>query len=624
MAAFNSTATPSGRDGMGLNVNTGANPLGMGVFDPDMPFDESILENVQGLQNMPYTPAYDFEQFSATFEDPFSYPSRPSFTAAPPGSVATTTASIAAVSAGPSHGGRHVHHHHHHSTIDLDAGFADPESSPPDSDVDNKLLSFSGPITHATLLDETGQSVEVALTAELYGMFFVAEDVFSGDSSMGGSRPHELTCYRRNLWQCSGHVAIPRRVTHVALPPDQGGATAPLLELAVSITATESIDGKPTEIISIPWKSSNPNAAAGDDHSKSAGAPPQISLDMTDGGGGGQEPDGSFVSAPVSWKRLQFKHATANNGRRKGLQQHYVVQVSLLGRLGLAQQQSFDGGDGLPAPSSPAGGFVKLAEVQSGPVIVRGRSPRNFDSRKDVQLISDKKPERRSVSNDPVSAAAAATKSEYVKGEVPHKGQSHQAQGNTQASNLLSMYMSGVSPTSWANTDCHSLQQNADWTYNSGGNGGNPHSSKRAAVSPNPNRPPVPSWSGPSEPPHRQQQQQTASAMAMRRPSAAPPPPTLPINLSLSEDERSPPNRSSVDSLSSPQLGKRRTASGHNPGGSPVESADLLYEYFPLSLDDFLDPVDAVYRPHVVHHIRTVEENPRPVRGGTKRYFVPD
>jgi len=79
-----------------------------------------------------------------------------------------------------------------------------------------------------------------------------------------------------------------------------------------------------------------------------------------------------------------------------------------------------------------------------------------------------------------------------------------------------------------------------------------------------------------------------------------------------------------VDSLSSPQLSKGRTASGHNPGGSPVESADLLYEYFPLSLDDFLDPVDAVYRPHVVHHIRTGEENPRPVRGGTKRYFVPD
>lgn len=37
---------------------------------------------------------------------------------------------------------------------------------------------------------------------------------------------------------------------------------------------------------------------------------------------------------------------------------------------------------------------------------------------------------------------------------------------------------------------------------------------------------------------------------------------------------------------------------------SPDESADLLYEYFPLSLDDWMPPVDAVYRPHVVHHIK--------------------
>jgi hypothetical protein len=28
----------------------------------------------------------------------------------------------------------------------------------------------------------------------------------------------------------------------------------------------------------------------------------------------------------------------------------------------------------------------------------------------------------------------------------------------------------------------------------------------------------------------------------------------------------------------------------------------MLYEYFPLGLDDWMPPVDAVYRPHVVHH----------------------
>ena len=80
---------------------------------------------------------------------------------------------------------------------------------------------------------------------------------------------------------------------------------------------------------------------------------------------------------------------------------------------------------------------------------------------------------------------------------------------------------------------------------------------------------------------------------------------TLPINLSLSEDERSPNNRSTgsgSDTLS-PQFNKAMAASqgmgqsiGQGPGtqnghggpmGSPLETADMLYEYFPLSVDDW-------------------------------------
>lgn len=61
--------------------------------------------------------------------------------------------------------------------------------------------------------------------------------------------------------------------------------------------------------------------------------------------------------------------------------------------------------------------------------------------------------------------------------------------------------------------------------------------------------------------------------------------PTAPINLSLSEDERSP-NRSSTET-SSPQLGKAQAATNQVAGSSPPEEADPLYEYFPLSVDDW-------------------------------------
>ncbi|KAI7116326.1 hypothetical protein KC337_g16550, partial [Hortaea werneckii] len=59
-----------------------------------------------------------------------------------------------------------------------------------------------------------------------------------------------------------------------------------------------------------------------------------------------------------------------------------------------------------------------------------------------------------------------------------------------------------------------------------------------------------------------------------------PPPPTLPPLLL-------PPLRTNLNTINSPD-----------------ESADLLYEYFPLGLDDWMPPVEAVYRPHVVHHTK--------------------
>lgn len=297
------------------------------------------------LPPLPFTPSYDFDGFATTFEDPFSYSARPF---EPPPA--------------------------HQDTLNDD-------SSP--QELDNKLLGFSEPIMTATIVDEMGNISDLDMSAELYGMFFVAEDVFGADNT---GRPLELTCYRRNLWQCSGHLALPRGISHVI---DSKGRQHTLTELSASITAMESIEGKATEIISIPWKSSNPQAT---EESKVAGPPPLVSLDLSVG----QELDASRVSLPVAWKRLQFKHATANNGRRKGLQQHYVVQISLLGR-------------------SKSGETIKMAEVRSGPVIVRGRSPRNFDSRKDVPLTGDRKLERRNTTSS-IDSSTIKTERENLQG----------------------------------------------------------------------------------------------------------------------------------------------------------------------------------------------------------------
>lgn len=238
-------------------------------------------------------------------------------------------------------------HAHNESTT---AGTTEP---------DNKLLSFGAPILKHPILDLTGQ-IWPAMNAELYGMFFVAEDVF-GDTNPAVGRPMELTCYRRNLFQISGTIVLSRSIKAII---SEQGHQIPLYDLTASITAKESIEGKNTEIIAVPWKTSSASSS----EEKAGTAPAKIPLDLS----ANPELDPTMVSIPVAWKRLQFKHATANNGRRKGLQQHYVIQISL-------------------AASLATGENVNLAIIESGAIIVRGRSPRNFDSKKDIPL-SEKKP----------------------------------------------------------------------------------------------------------------------------------------------------------------------------------------------------------------------------------------
>lgn len=291
-----------------------------------------------------FTSSYDFQDFSGGFEDPFSMATR---------------------------------------QYEMPAPVDDLTQEAPSQELDNKLLGFGAPMAKATLLDEAGRQVDLSLmTAELRGMFFVAEDVFGGDNA---GRPLELTCYRRNLWQCLGEITLPRHITQVI---DSQGNQMPVYELAASIGASESIDGKPTEIISIPWKSAN--AAPGEEFKASA-APANMPLDLNSG----QEIDMNRVTLGMAWKRLQFKHATANNGRRKGLQQHYVVHINLLVR-------------------GQTGEWIPVVEIQSSPVIVRGRSPRNFDSKKDVPLSGEKKTEKR----------ASSEVSTYAREENGHTGQS--------------------------------------------------------------------------------------------------------------------------------------------------------------------------------------------------------
>ncbi|CAK7272690.1 hypothetical protein SEPCBS57363_005259 [Sporothrix epigloea] len=627
-----STAGGTDDDALDLGATvipiTSASGFTYDACDQDIVFDDSLL-NVDDLP-LPFAPIYDFETFSTTFEDPFSY------------SVAGT--------------GRPYELTPHNPEAFIHT------TSPTAEGLDNKLLGFGKPIQKSGLVDDAGQICEPNMSAELFGMFFLAEDVYSAETT---GRPLELTCYRRNLWWCSGQITLPRHITHIVT---HEGRHMAVLELSASISALESIEKKVTDIVFIPWKVKTAKRAANSsemphEDANVAGPPRNVTIDIANG----QELDNGCVSVPISWKRLQFKHATANNGRRKGQQQHYVVQINLLGRI----QTDGDGDKG-------DSDWVDIAEIQSGPVIVRGRCPGNFIGLRDVPLTGN--------------STAADKKQLQPQPEHPSSlslgGQddtTDQAQDNSNVDGIDAentfQQPDRSGPTTSAPIQARTRRRTQTQTQPPAAAQASTQPpkrsrpSKKVALSPSKTRPPIPALDGDIPGPKlkraRQQKQRTQEHQTQQQlvqqhkqvqqqtqysSSAA-----VPLDLSVSEDERSSPNRMGTEPLSnSPLFDHLVTGSGGiETGGAgtppialpttstlstpPVPAAtvpataaaaaarqndflemdELLYEYFPLSLDDWMPPVDAIYRPHVVHHtVVPPEVKAQQIRSKTKRYFA--
>ncbi|KAI0194610.1 hypothetical protein F4808DRAFT_464416 [Astrocystis sublimbata] len=225
---------------------------------------------------------------------------------------------------------------------------------------DHKLLSFRRVQDKNTIVDQHGRMQQVELSAQLHGMFFLSEmPTNAGDGSV--MQP-ELTCYRRNLFQISGSLITPRGQLSVILA--ETGENVPVSNTEVTISAIESVDGHPVRLIVIPWKTPPPNSP---ELPQTADQEPP-SLPLIPFPEDGQDPEGEYAVYPIGWRRLQFRIATANNGRRKELQQHFVLHLKVMASLA-------------------NGNKVVLAESTTAPIVVRGRSPRNFQARKEIPLL---------------------------------------------------------------------------------------------------------------------------------------------------------------------------------------------------------------------------------------------
>jgi hypothetical protein len=438
----------------------------------------------------------------------------------------------------------------------------------PSIERDHKLLSFSISNFGYTLLDYAYRTTSISLSAQLHGMFFLAESPWAGTGDTAVP-PTELTCYRRNLFQITGNLTMPRALRFILT---EQGEQIPIIAQELTISATESVEGNPVKIISVPWKTPATSVPVVED--KTEKEPPSIPLDLMSG----QEMESEFVNFPIAWKRLQFRIATANNGRRKELQQHFVVRLKVMATLA-------------------TGARVSICEVYSGAIIVRGRSPRNFQSRKDFPISSGTT--ARKNAHPPMPPTRAST------GDSSHNPTKHEQRPSSSAIDIPQL------PFNYNANDIQVSPDFFEWKIPTG------QVSAMTAIPPEPT-------SFPMQAPANAYAQ--SSPDLTRYPQNHQPTPPAPINLSLVDDE---PRKSlsptadasrKVPRLS--QVSARPPSFSINLISSPDESADLLYEYFPLGLDDWMPPVDAVYRPHVLHHTN-LPSNPREValKNRSKRYF---
>jgi meiosis-specific transcription factor NDT80 len=232
--------------------------------------------------------------------------------------------------------------------------------------MDGSIGNGASPPLHPTevlhqLQTSDGQSIRPEIFGRIDKGFFMADS--------------DWTCYRRNYFSlnCSYtlHPAIPTGNIHLV---HHGGSSPQIMGFALSIAAVvDGREGKPTELIQhTPKRDKGPQVKPA--RITVAPRPPPVagmyggdsslgvSRSLYDPGFG-QNPNAPATEA--TFERIQFKNATANNGKRRAAQQYYHLLVELFADIG---------------PQHAGERWVKIATRMSVPMVVRGRSPGHYQS----------------------------------------------------------------------------------------------------------------------------------------------------------------------------------------------------------------------------------------------------
>lgn len=188
---------------------------------------------------------------------------------------------------------------------------------------------------------------------------------------------NDWTCYRRNYFSlnCS-YTLSPTPGTGSVYLVQHNGAGPQIVNFAMSIAAVvDGKDGKAIELVQhTPKRDKGPQEKpARITLSPRPAAPHGIYGDggrasLYDQGGSGFSQNPNQPATEATFERIQFKNATANNGKRRAAQQYYHLLVELFADVG--NSHSGSNGDR----------WVKIASRMSAQMVVRGRSPGHYQN----------------------------------------------------------------------------------------------------------------------------------------------------------------------------------------------------------------------------------------------------
>ncbi|TPX06987.1 uncharacterized protein E0L32_011132 [Thyridium curvatum] len=218
---------------------------------------------------------------------------------------------------------------------------------------------------HCTDGSATGAPVKIEISGTIDKGFFLADN--------------EWTCYRRNYFSCICSYSLtpyfPSTTMHFLQTSSQQSYQVYGFAMCISAVVADN-DGQAIELVQHTPKRDkgpiarpekvrlNPKPPQANHHP--LGAYSQVDTGLV----GSSRYEQGYTNVQGSYptehtfERIQFKQATANNGKRRAAQQYYHLMVELYADIGTQGSEQ----------------FLKIAYRKSAKMIVRGRSPGHYQS----------------------------------------------------------------------------------------------------------------------------------------------------------------------------------------------------------------------------------------------------